>query len=511
MFSENGELVEQMFRRWRDDPEAVDPTWQAFFSGMQFAGRLPEGAPAATPDAIRRQTGVVRLISWYRQAGHLQARIDPLAAGPPPPAPQLALENFGLSPADLDQPVDASMYFGMTGPVRLGELIDALQETYCRTIGVEYMHIDSLDVRMWLAQAHGAGPQPPPTAATAEVSHPDDTAPGRAVREVPAHQVRRPEAVLPRRRRDAHPHPRRAHREGAGAGRQGVRHRHGPPRPAQRAGQHPGKPFDEIFGEFEDVYLPQSTYDGDGDVKYHLGFSADVATSDDGTVHLSLAQPQPPGDRQPGGRGAGAGQAAAPRRPRARTGIPMLIHGDAAFAGQGVVMETLNLMNLAGYKTGGTIHVVVNNQIGFTTNPRDARSTQYCTDIAKFVQAPIFHVNAEDPEACVAVAQLALEFRQSSSRDVVIDMVCYRRWGHNEGDNPAYTQPLHVSKIIEKKPPISRVYAEYLADQAADDGVAPPSPRRSARTFRRSSTRPCGRRHRGRRVQQAGSTKPTPR
>jgi 2-oxoglutarate dehydrogenase E1 component len=147
-----------------------------------------------------------------------------------------------------------------------------------------------------------------------------------------------------------------------------------------------------------------------------------------------------------------------------RTGVPILIHGDAAFAGQGVVMENFNLMNLAGYKTGGTIHIIVNNQIGFTTNPRDARSTPYCTDIAKFVQAPIFHVNAEDPEACVAIAQLAIEFRQEFRRDVVIDMVCYRKWGHNEGDNPAYTQPLQ-SKVIEKKKPLSQVYAARLAEE----------------------------------------------
>jgi 2-oxoglutarate dehydrogenase E1 component len=233
------------------------------------------------------------------------------------------------------------------------------------------------------------------------------------------------------------------------------------------------KPLAEIFNEFEDNYLPQSTHDGDGDVKYHLGFSSDVETADGQKIHLSLA-PNPSHLEIVGPVVEGRVRAKQHQHgDRERTtGVPLLIHGDAAFAGQGVVMETFNLMNLAGYRTGGTIHLIVNNQIGFTTNPRDSRSTQYCTDIAKFVQAPIFHINAEDPEACVAVAEMALEFRQQFKRDVVIDMVCYRRWGHNEGDQPGYTQPL-MAKIIAKKPLISQVYATKLAGQPASSGVTP--------------------------------------
>ena len=155
MFSENGELVDEMFRRWRDNPQSVDPTWQAFFAGMQFAGKLG-GAPATTAPAsqadLRLQTGAVRLVFWYRQAGHLQAHTDPLSESPPPPNPLLELETYGLSDGDLDRTVDASMFFGMGGQVRIRDLVAALRETYCRTIGVEYMHIDSLDVRTWLAQ-----------------------------------------------------------------------------------------------------------------------------------------------------------------------------------------------------------------------------------------------------------------------------------------------------------------------------------------------------------------------
>ncbi len=222
------------------------------------------------------------------------------------------------------------------------------------------------------------------------------------------------------------------------------------------------KPFEEIFNEFEDNYLPDETHDGDGDVKYHMGFSADVTTGDGGTVHLSLA-PNP--SHLEAVNPVVEGRVRAKQRIHNDTdrtrGVPVLIHGDAAMAGQGLIAETFNLCNLSGYRTGGTLHVVINNQIGFTTSPRDARSTQYCTDVAKFVQAPVFHVNAEDPEACVMVTELALAFRQEFKRDVVIDMVCFRKWGHNEGDEPSFTQPVEYKKI-RAKPSASAVYTKQL-------------------------------------------------
>ncbi len=221
------------------------------------------------------------------------------------------------------------------------------------------------------------------------------------------------------------------------------------------------KPYEEIFAQFEDKYLPD-TMDGDGDVKYHLGFSSDRVNSQGKKVHLSLS---------PNPSHLEAVNPVVEGRTRAKQtlfgdrerlwGIPVLVHGDAAFAGQGLVAETLNLSQLAGYTTGGTIHVVVNNQIGFTTAPGDARSTTYCTDIAKMIQAPIFHVNGEDPEASVFVAELAFEFRQAFRRDVVIDMFCYRRHGHNEGDDPSVTQPIMYGKIRER-PSLSSIYTEQL-------------------------------------------------
>ncbi|AMV22940.1 Multifunctional 2-oxoglutarate metabolism enzyme [Gemmata sp. SH-PL17] len=477
MFSENGEYLEEQFRRWQQDPNSVEPTWQGFFAGMRFAGTLPGAAAspggAASSADLRVQTGVVRLVFWYRQAGHLQADIDPLATQPPPPCQLLQLENFGLSDSDLDRVVDGSMYFGLNGPVKLGDLIDTLRATYCGTTGIEFMHIESQDMRRWIAS------RVEPTCNR------------------PMLKLRQKYRIL-NTLHEAELFEKFLHTKYVGQKRFSLEGgetlipvldaitEKGPSVGVKEiviGMAHRGrlnvlantlhKPFSEIFNEFEDNYLPLSTHDGDGDVKYHLGFSADIETADGGKVHMSVA-PNPSHLEIVGP--VVEGRVRAKQRQHGDkervTGVPVLIHGDAAFAGQGVIMETFNLMNLAGYRTGGTIHIVVNNQIGFTTNPRDSRSTQYCTDIAKFVQAPIFHVNAEDPEACVAAAELALEFRQQFKRDVVIDLVCYRRWGHNEGDNPGYTQPLQA-KVIAKKPPLSTVYAAQLAGRPDDPSVTP--------------------------------------
>jgi 2-oxoglutarate dehydrogenase E1 component len=466
----NRDLLDDAYRRYKADPRSVDPTWRAFFAGMEFAGdgaassSAPHSGPRPPHSAdLRVQTGVVRLVNWYRQAGHLQADIDPLRDAPPPPHPYLALENFGLSDADLDKVVDVSMYFGFDGPVPLRDLLAALRETYCRTVGVEYMHIDSLEVRRWLAS------RMEPVRNRPRFPHRKQY---RIL--LTLHQAELFEKFL----HTKYVGQKRFSLEGGETlipvmdalvelapslgGRElviGMAHRGR----LNVLANVLRKPFEEIFNEFEDNYLPDS-FSGDGDVKYHLGFSADIPTADGHAVHLSVT-PNP--SHLEVVNPVVEGRVRAKQRRHndhdRSAGIPVLIHGDAAFAGQGVVMETLNLSNLAGYKTGGTVHLVVNNQIGFTTNPRDARSTQYATDIAKFIQAPIFHVNAEDPEACVYAAELALGFRQQFKRDVVLDIVCYRKWGHNEGDEPAFTQPLEY-KNIRGRDPISKVYSRSLAE-----------------------------------------------
>ena len=471
----NRELMESAYQQWQADPRSVDVTWQSFFAGIEFAGngiapKLTAGSPVPSPGSadLRLQTGVFRLVNWYRQAGHMQAHLDPLREQPPEPHPLLSLGNFGLSDADLHRVVDTSLFRGIVGGTgTLQELITALQQTYCRTIGYEFMHIDDLDLRMWLLD------RIEPTRNQPNLTLRDRyrtlmTLHWAALFENYLHtkfvgqkrfSLEGGETLLPMLDAIVEKSPSLGVQEivigMAHRGRLNV------------LANILRKPFEQIFNEFEDLYLPESTKDGDGDVKYHMGFSADVPTSDGGSVHLSLS-PNP--SHLEAVNPVVEGRVRAKQRlfndyDRGR-GVPLLIHGDAAFAGQGIVAETLNLTNLQGYRTGGTIHIVINNQIGFTTSPRDARSTQYCTDIAKFIQAPIFHVNGEDPEAAVFAARLALEFRQNFKKDVVIDLVCYRKYGHNEGDEPAYTQPVEYRKIKAKKP-VQVVYTERLVSEGA--------------------------------------------
>ncbi len=449
----NLEIIEDRYQGWRRDAASVSPEWQAFFEGFELAGQSP---PA---QADERQSGVVRLIYAYRDLGHFQAHLDPLNP-PPGPFPLLKLELFGLSEADRDRPVDGSAFEGL-GRVSLRDLLAALQDTYCGTIGVEYMHIQDTNIRRWLRSR-----------LEPRRMRPDLTADQKRRILTMLHHAELFESFLHARYQGQ----KRFSLEGAetlipvldalvekaptlGAKEfvMGMAHRGR----LNVLANVLHKPYQEIFAEFEDNYLPDSL-DGDGDVKYHRGFSGDCRTAGGEIVHVSLS-PNPSHleavDPVVEGR-TRAKQKAFGDKGRTR-GVPLLIHGDAALAGQGIVAETLNLADLTGYTTGGTLHIVVNNQIGFTTAPGDARSTTYCTDAAKLIQAPIFHVNAEDPAAAVFCAELAFEFRQTFNRDAVLDLYCYRRRGHNEGDEPAFTQPL-MYRQIKDRPGISTLFAERL-------------------------------------------------
>jgi 2-oxoglutarate dehydrogenase E1 component len=416
--------------------------------------------------------GIFRLINAYRERGHLIARIDPLSETRPT-HPHLELSEFGLGGDDLDRVFDTSLFRGVPRAT-LRELLDALRETYSRTIGVEFMHIQDRDIRNWLLERMEPRRNQPNFARRQKL---------RVLMDL--HYAEMFERFLHTR----YIGQKRFSLEGAEtlipmldalvekAPDVGVRE-------IVLGMAHRGrlnvlanilrKPYEEVFAEFEDNYLPGSA-DGDGDVKYHLGFSGERTTAKGQPVHLSLT-PNPSHleavDPVVEGR-TRSKQNLAKDRERSQV-IPLLIHGDAAFAGQGLVAETLNLSQLAGYSTGGTVHVIVNNQIGFTTSPADARSTTYCTDVAKMIQVPIFHVNGEDPEAAVFVTELALDFRQKFHKDVVIDMLCYRRHGHNEGDEPSFTQPIMYSKIKDR-PTVTEVYTEQLilrGDLTADETEA---------------------------------------
>jgi 2-oxoglutarate dehydrogenase E1 component len=448
----NLEAIEYAYQCWRRDPESVDPSWRYFFEGFELGAARPSGDASL-------QTGVVRLIYAYRLIGHFLAHLDPLGE-PRTSHPLLELSEFGLSDADLPRVVDTTPFLGL-GRTTLANLLKALRETYCRRIGVEYMHIQDTRIRHWLQERMEPRRNYPNFDRAKKVRilkslhyaelferflHTRYTGQKRF-------SLEGAETLIPLLDAIVEKAPDTAVREIV----LGMAHRGR----LNVLANILRKPYEEIFAQFEDKYLPEMM-DGDGDVKYHLGFSSDRVNARGARVHVSLS-PNPSHleavDPVVEGRTrAKQNQFGDTER---RWGIPVLVHGDAAFAGQGLVAETLNLSQLAGYTSGGTIHVVVNNQIGFTTAPADARSTTYCTDVGKMIEVPIFHVNGEDPEATVFVAELALEFRQTFHRDVIIDMFCYRRHGHNEGDEPSYTQPIMYSKI-RSRPTLSSVYIEQL-------------------------------------------------
>jgi 2-oxoglutarate dehydrogenase E1 component len=466
----NVDAIEEYYRRWQQDPSSVDEGWRVFFEGYELGlardgqAVLPPGAREALgaelePDTAHAQANIARLVLAYRSLGHTMAHLDPLSE-PPRRNELLDLSQFGLSDADLDREFDTANLQGVRR-ARLRDLLAILEETYCRKIGVEFMHIQDSRIRYWLQERMEPNRNRP------------DYPRRRKLRILmKLHYAELFEKFLHTR----FPGQKRFSLEGAEtlipildslverAPEVGVKE-------IVMGMAHRGrlnvltnilnKPYELLFAEFEGSVLEDSVA-GDGDVKYHLGFSSDYVTAREGKVHLSLT-PNP--SHLEAVNPVVEGRVRAKQRyyhdRERKMGMPLLIHGDAAFAGQGLVTETLNLSQLPGYRTGGTVHVIINNQIGFTTAPSDARSTTYCTDVATMLQVPIFHVNGEDPEACVYVAELALDFRQTFGKDVVIDMFCYRRHGHNEGDDPSFTQPL-MYRNIKDRPSIREVYTEQL-------------------------------------------------
>ncbi|WP_165070376.1 2-oxoglutarate dehydrogenase E1 component [Paludisphaera rhizosphaerae] len=459
----NLDLVEEYQRRWREDPESVDASWRNFFEGydlgVSHSGPEAEAFANAPPPAQQVVKAVTRLVDAYREMGHNLADLDPLKLTPRRQTDeQLELGNFGLSETDLDREFYSKLGQNRHGTLR--EIIGVLRETYCRTIGVEFMHIRDLEIRRWLFERM------------------------EPVRNHPQFDIKQKRRII-YKLNEAELFETFLHKNFVGQKRfsleggemlipllDGVIERSGSlgVQEIVIGMPHRGrlnvlanilhKPYGLIFSEFEGN-MPE-TVAGDGDVKYHLGFSADHVTADKQTVHLTLTpNPSHLEAVDPVVEGRMRAKQRQAKDAQRKLGIPILIHGDAAFAGQGLVAETLNLSQLPGYRTGGTIHIVVNNQIGFTTAPIDARSTRYCTDVAKMIEAPIFHVNGEDPEAVVFVGELATDFRQQFGRDVVIDMVCYRRHGHNEGDEPGFTQPLMYDNI-KNRISVREMYTEQL-------------------------------------------------
>jgi 2-oxoglutarate dehydrogenase E1 component len=459
----NADFVDSQYQRWKSDPGSVPQDWQIFFEGFEFglSGEC-RAVGICEETQVLRQSQVEQLIHRYRDIGHLLSCLDPLMACPTD-HPLLSLPAFDLTEDDLDRTFFVPGTF-QAEQMTLHEIVRALRETYCRAIGVEYMHLQDPEERRWLQ----------------ERMEPVRNHPALG-RETQIHLLNKlTQATL----FDQFLHARymgqkRFSIEGAevivamldvlaryeaGYGCReiimGMAHR-GRLNVQTNVLQ---KLYEAVFCEFEGNYDPDSLV-GSGDVKYHMGYLADIKTGQDHDLRILLASNA---SHLESVDAIVEGIARARQESFGTDGrqavLPILIHGDAAFAGEGVVAETLNLSQLEGYTTGGTLHIIINNQIGFTTLPQDARSTRYSTDVAKMLMVPIFHIHGEDPEAVIHVVRLAADYRRLFSKDVVIDVVCYRRYGHSEGDEPYYTQPQMYERIKDRPPP-SQIYAEKLISE----------------------------------------------
>ncbi len=511
----NATFVAELYAKYLENPDSVDPSWRDFFAtlhddarelleemrGASWAprstavvgtngggnGHVPaavaaaQGAPLAgaplaygatplpeaAPDQIRRATldsiRALMLIRAYRVRGHLEASLDPLGLLKPEPHPELDPETYGFMDADLDRPIFINYVLGLESAT-MRQILGVLRDTYCKSIGVEFMHIQGPDEKAWIQERiEGVRNQT------------DFTEQGKKAILLALTRSEVFEQFLDKKYTGAK-------RFGLEGGETLI--------PAleqivKRGGQlgmrelvigmaHRGrlnvlanfldKPFRAMFSEFEGNAPHPDDVMGSGDVKYHLGTSSD-RTFDGNTVHLSLT-PNP--SHLEAVNTVVLGKVRAKQQLRGDRDrdqvVGLLLHGDAAFAGQGLVAETLDLSQLRGYRTGGTIHVITNNQIGFTTNPTYARSSPYSSDVAKMIQAPIFHVNGDDAEASLHITRIATEYRYRFKADVVIDMWGYRRAGHNESDEPAFTQPLMYKKIAEH-PTTRAIYAKQLEDE----------------------------------------------
>ncbi len=477
-FGVNAALVEDIRQRYEVDPSSVHESWADLFEraapseavvaeiALETAARV---APVAT-EAKRaelaqladRHARVLRLIHAFRARGHRIARTDPLG-GTPSYFPELDPAHYGLGHEDLDRPYIAGDLPG--GPVQtLGAILERLRRTYCGHVGVEFTHVQDPGRKTWLQR------ELEESGNTRDFSTSERL---RVLEKLSAAELferflhtkfigqkrfslEGAESLIPALETIVEDAPSHGVRElvigMAHRGRLNV------------LSNILGKSLESIFSEFEDSPLTDSPY-GSGDVKYHKGFSNDRRTASGDRVHLSLtANPSHLEAVDPVVEGRTRAKQMRSGDAEGETVVPVLVHGDAAFAGQGIVAETLNLANLNGYTTGGTIHIVVNNQIGFTTTPAEARSTLYCTDVAKMIQVPVFHVNGDDPEAVVHAVKLAMAWRQRFHEDVVIDLVCYRRHGHNEGDEPSFTQPLLYQKIRARES-VRKLYQQELLDR----------------------------------------------
>jgi len=467
----NPEFVENIYKDFKADPESVDPSWKRFFEGFEFAQmNYSNGQETGqeTKDVLgSKELAVLNVINAYRQRGHLFTKTNPVRERRTY-KPSLELKNFGLGDSDLETVFQAGKDIGLGGPAKLKDIVSLLQQTYCQSIGVEYLYISHPEKIEWM-QTRMESTRNTPNFSIEKKKHLlqklnqavfFEKFLGTKFVGQKRFSLEGAESLIPAL--DA------VIEKGAELGIEefiiGMAHR-GRLNVLTNTLR---KEYDEVFSEFEGKEYASGLFQGD--VKYHLGFSADIETSAGSKVHLSL-MPNPSHLETVNPVVEGAARAKIDHKYEGKNDklAPILIHGDAAVAAQGIVYEVIQMSRLPGYQTGGTIHLVINNQIGFTTNYIDARSSTYCTDIAKITQSPVFHVNGDDVEALVFAVELAMEFRQTFHRDVFIDLLCYRRHGHNEADEPSFTQPLLYKTIKKHKDP-RQIYVNKLVSAGALEG-----------------------------------------
>jgi 2-oxoglutarate dehydrogenase E1 component len=475
----NAGFIAELYTRFLEDPQSVDESWRRFFSEMdedgataiaagreQPIGNGPAANAAINRESVRQATTdsirALQLIRSYRVRGHLEADLDPLGLDKRGHHPELDYHSYGFTEGDLDRPIFINNLLGRERAT-LREIIAKLRETYCGRIGVEYMHIQDPTEKAWI-QEKFEKQQSRPTLSIGEkkevlqcltAAETFERFLDRRYTGTKRFGIEGAESLMPALEEIV----RRGSELGIREFVIGMPHRGR----LNVLANFVGKPFAAIFSEFQGNSTNPEHVHGSGDVKYHLGTSGDREVGGE-TVHLSLAaNPSHLEAVDP----VVLGKVRAKQLQRGdsdrREVASILMHGDAAFAGQGLVAESLELSDLNGFCTGGTVHIIVNNQIGFTTAPSAARSSPYPSDVAKGVQAPIFHVNGDDPEAVVEVSRAAVEFRQQFKKDVVIDLFCYRRHGHNETDEPAFTQPL-MYRTIARHPTTRQLYAKRLTE-----------------------------------------------
>jgi 2-oxoglutarate dehydrogenase E1 component len=487
----NSAYVEELFESYLTDPSSVSSEWRSYFEKFpKFENSSSEDVPhknvqehflylarnknrvqpisasSLSSEHEKRQVNLLQLIAAYRVRGHQKAKLDPLGLMHREHVPDLELSHHGLSAGDLDTIFQTGSLFIGTNETSLEEIRNALEETYCASVGAEYMHIVNTDEKRWVQKRMEAVRSHPMLGPDAQM-----------------HLLERLTAAegLEKFLGAKFPGTKRFGLEGGEsfiplidemlqrAGSYGIKecvvgmaHRGRLNLLVNILGKNPS----DLFGEFEGKMFSEK---GSGDVKYHQGFSSNVVTPG-GEMHVAMAfNPSHLEIVSPVVEGSVRARQDRRKDPNGDLVLPIAIHGDAAFAGQGVVMETFQMSQTRGFKTGGTIHVIINNQVGFTTSIAiDARSTEYCTDVAKMVQAPIFHVNGDDPEAVYFATQLAVDYRMEFKKDVVIDLICYRRRGHNEADEPSITQPL-MYQGIKSLPTTRSLYARKLTEEGLID------------------------------------------